>query len=315
MGRVLHSRVEAEAEAVEAAEPEVAAAAAAVGAVERPAGGLDAGVADGLGREGEGPLADELQAGRLGAPAVEQIEHDLGPEPRRGHAETRVAEAVRHLPLHGGAPELAEAGRGVDHPAPRVAELHAGQLREGGEEVLGQLRPRLRALLELLRHLAAEVVDGVVATPQDPVVLREPVVVELVGHVGEALSAHPTDRRPLVRRQGLRRERVVVDRRDVVLHAPQQRREGVGAQRDLARADTAEGRRGHDPDAVVLDARDLRVLVDPHAQRLGRGLEPPHQAGGVDERRPVPPPQAGAIGGGVDLGLHGLLVEQLDVLA
>ena len=52
--------------------------------------------------------------------------------------------------------------------------------------------------------LAAEVVDGVVAAPQDAVVLGQPVVVELVGVVGEALAVAPADGVELGRRSAAR---------------------------------------------------------------------------------------------------------------
>jgi hypothetical protein len=67
------------------------------------------------------------------------------------------------------------------------------------------------ALLVLLAHLAAEVVDRVVAAEQDPVVGAQTVVVELVRAVGEALAVLPADRVVLLRRQRLGHQRVVVD--------------------------------------------------------------------------------------------------------
>ena len=57
-----------------------------------------------------------------------------------------------------------------------------------------QPRERLVVAVEAVRHLVAEVVDGVVP-PEDAVVRREPVVVELVARVGEPLTPLPADRR------------------------------------------------------------------------------------------------------------------------
>ena len=39
----------------------------------------------------------------------------------------------------------------------------------------------------------AEVVEGVPTAPEDPIVRCEPVVVELVAHVREALAVRPSD--------------------------------------------------------------------------------------------------------------------------
>ena len=117
------------------------------------------------------------------------------------------------------------------------------ELRERGEEVPAELGPRLRPALQLGRHPAPPVVDGVVAAPQDPVVLGEPVVVELVGDVGQALAVAPADRRQLRRRERLGHHAVVVDRHDVVAQPAQQRLERVGAQGDPAARTLGERRR------------------------------------------------------------------------
>ena len=55
----------------------------------------------------------------------------------------------------------------------------------------GERRVGLGVELVLATHLAAEVVDRVVATPEDAVVTRETVVVELISGVGDALAPRP----------------------------------------------------------------------------------------------------------------------------
>src|SRR2546429_81970 len=111
---------------------------------------------------------------------------------------------VAAAPARGGAGEDAEPAAGVAHPAPCVGELEAGQLREGLEEVLGQPGERGRVRVARGADAAAVVVDRVVAAPQDPVVGGQPVVVELVASVGQALPVPPSAARPLGRRQWLR---------------------------------------------------------------------------------------------------------------
>ena len=57
----------------------------------------------------------------------------------------------------------------------------------------------------------AEVVDGVVAAPEDPVIGRAPVIVELIASIGHALGFGPADFGELARGQRLGDEHVVVD--------------------------------------------------------------------------------------------------------
>src|SRR6476620_5235932 len=87
------SGIEAEAEAVERAQPRVAPAAAVL-AVERPAGRLDPEEAERLGRERQRLVAHEGGRGGDAATAVDEVEHHRGAEPGRGHAEPGVAEGV-----------------------------------------------------------------------------------------------------------------------------------------------------------------------------------------------------------------------------
>jgi len=65
--------------------------------------------------------------------------------------------------------------------------------------------------VQLWRDPVAVVVDRVVAAPQDPVVRAEPVVVELVRAVADALTVAPADLGELGVGQGLGHEYVVVD--------------------------------------------------------------------------------------------------------
>src|SRR6185437_13168933 len=109
----LRLTVEAEAEAVEGAEPEVAAALAAVGAGDRGAGGLDDGRAQRLRREGQWLAVDQGKPHSFGIMVLGLVEQHLGGEAGRADAEPRVpgrigdASGVRH------AEERAEAAARV----------------------------------------------------------------------------------------------------------------------------------------------------------------------------------------------------------
>ena len=98
--------------------------------------------------------------------------------------------------------------------------------------------------LEPLVGAAAEVVDGVVAAPEDAPVVGEPVVVEQVAGVGEPVPLGPADGRALLGRERLGDQGVVPHRHDVGRQPAQQRRRNAfGAQRDLARHHLAVRRR------------------------------------------------------------------------
>src|SRR4051794_37360825 len=116
------SGVEAEPQAIEAAQPEVAPALISVGLRERAAGGLDPGPGEGLRRERERLGAHQLQSGALGIGPLEEVEHHLGSEARGADPEPCVAQGVRRAPAERRTEEGAEAGAGVDGTAPVVAE-------------------------------------------------------------------------------------------------------------------------------------------------------------------------------------------------
>ena len=150
----------------------VAPTAVAVGGGERPARQLDPGERERLGRERQRLGAHHLQRGPLGLPAVEQVQHHVGAEPGGADAEAGVAERVRRPAGVRRAEEREEPGAGVDGAAPLVAEPQPLELGEGLEELAGQQVERRRPVVEPAGDAAAEVVDRVVAAPQDPVVRR-----------------------------------------------------------------------------------------------------------------------------------------------
>ena len=157
--------------------------AGAVLAVERPAGRLDADEPERLGRERQRLVACTKSVDvRYAAAAVEEVEHHLGAEAGRRHAEPGVADGVARPGPDIAVPQNTQNRLHVSMAPPQMwLKRDALELREGGEEVLAQRGPRLGPALQLRATLPPPVVDGVVAAPQDPVVLGQPVVVELVG--------------------------------------------------------------------------------------------------------------------------------------
>src|SRR5207237_4598747 len=130
---------------------------------------------------------------QLGPLTAQQVEHHPGAEPGRGHPQPGVAERVRDAAAVRGAEERAEPAARIDRTAPAMAEPDAFQLRKRAEEVPGERGEGSRALIVGPADVAAEVVDGVVAAPQDPVVGGQPVVMELVTRVADALPVLPAD--------------------------------------------------------------------------------------------------------------------------
>jgi hypothetical protein len=108
----------------------------------------------------------------VGSP-LQQVEHDLGAEPAGADAEPGEAQRVGDPATAGGAEEGAEPAARVDHASPAVTKPDPFQLRERGKEVRREGGEGGGPLIVGGPDAAAEVVDGVVAAPQDPVVRSE----------------------------------------------------------------------------------------------------------------------------------------------
>ena len=193
-----------------------------------------------------------------------------------------------------------------------MGEAHALQLRERGEEVLGERGERLVVVVVLGADRAAEAIHGVVAAPQDPLVGGQPVVVEPVAGVADPLPAPPPDRLPLGGRQRLGDHRVVVDRGDVAAQRPLQRPEGAGGQQHAAGVHAPErAQHGHGPVTAAAETGGGGVLVDAHAGRQGGGAQAGGERAGVEHRGARAVPQAAAVQRRRDLGADRGPVEQL----
>ena len=116
-----------------------------------------------------------------------------------------------------------------------MREPHALELREDLEEVPGQQVVRLR-LLQPRVDPPGEVVVGVVAAEEHPVVEGAPVVVELVARVREPLAPPPAHGIQLRRRQRLAHEHVVVDGQGPQREPPQRPAERARAEHDAVGA-------------------------------------------------------------------------------
>ena len=167
-------------------------------------------------------------------------------------------------------------------PAQRWAEPDVLELREGDEEVRGQPPEHLEAIRTSGRRGGSDP-NRVTAAPHDPVVRREPVVVELVGGVADALARAPADPVELLVRQRLGGQHVVVDRDGVQPVAAQQAREHARGQHHPGRADhpgfgttrPRRDRRGIDVAAVPADLHTvLRTGAGQPEDQLRRVHDP-----------------------------------------
>ena len=272
-------------------------------------------VRSGSGGNGSGRRRTIASAVASRRASVEQVERDPAAEAAGADAEAGVAERVGDAAAERRAEEHREAAAGVDRAAPAMAEAQALELRERREEVLRELGERRLVVVELRADRPAVAVDRVVAAPQDPAVGGQPVVVELVADVADALPAGPADRgaHALVERLG--HQRVVVDRRDVAADRAHQRRVGARGQQDAARIDDPALGDDRHAGARPAERADRAVLVDAHAGADRRRAQSVGELAGVDERRAGPRPQPAEIRRRVHLRADLLGVEQLGLVA
>ncbi len=115
-------------------------------------------------------------------------------------------------------------------------------------------------------------------------------------------------------RQRLGHQRVVVHRDDVRAHPPQQRREGIGRERDVPRPHRTGVAAQQHVRAVARQRGHRRPLEDAHAERQACRPQPPGQPGRIDERGVGAVPAAAEVRRRVHLRAHGVLVEQHGVV-
>ena len=177
----------------------------------------------------------------------------------------------------------------------------------------GQQVERRRPVVELAGDPAAEVVDRVVAAPEDPVVAAS------AGSSGTgcrsrrcpagAASRSRPAARPTAARSSARSRRPAP-----CASAPACTSEGnalVPRATRPARTVCPDAVRTTIPEPSLSQVRDVRVLVDPHAEALGGVGQPPGQPGRVDQGVVVARPEPGEVRRRVDLGADRLAVEVL----
>ncbi len=178
----------------------------------------------------------------------------------------------------------------------------------------GQFGVGLGVELKVTSRLAAKLVDRVVATPEDGVVLGEPVVVELIAGVGNAFATVPANARHLLVGEWLCDECVVIDGRHVATGLANERGKDIRREGHFPRSDGAVG--GVNPDSVfdVLQPLDFGVLEYANAERLAGSLQSPDQAGRIDESRAVNVEERAFVRRGVNASLHLLFTEDFDMV-
>ena len=198
-------------------------------------------VAQRLGRERHRPAADVAQAGaprsrgRRAGRARRGRRSGVAPTPRPG-----VPDGVGD-PAAVRVPKKTEKRLQVSiAPPQRWREAHALELREGREEVLRELGEGGPVVVERRARPARRSGTRRRSRPRGSGRRRS----GGSSGTGSPCRARPWRRRQpidaaLLRRQRLGHERVVVDRRDVAAHRPQERRVGARRQQDAPGADRA----------------------------------------------------------------------------
>ena len=211
--------------------------------------------AERLGRERERLRAHELGLRGERALPVEQVEHHRRAEPRATRRRARCSRARRRRGRCIALPQNTQKRLQVSITPPHTwVNLTSSSCGNVSKKWLAELGPRLRAVLELGRHLAA---DSSRRRRSHPTGSGCPTSGGSSGTGWGCRDSPCRFRQPIdascsvVKRLG--DEAVVVDRRDVVPQPAQQRREGVRGERDLARPDRAERCRDEHPDAVALE--------------------------------------------------------------
>ena len=279
-------------------QPEPAAAVVAVGRREPVARELDHGPAQRLGRERDRLGAHVAQPRGLGVAAVEQVERGRGRRTARRRRRGRCSRSRRRAGRRARCRRRPRSGDEVSiAPPQRWVKRVPSSCGNVWKKCWASVANVGVVLVVARADRAAVAVDRVPAAVQDPVVGGQPVVVELVAAVADALAVLPADRatgRPA--RSPARSRR------------PARRSGGsraAAADRRWWRAGPAGADApGGGQDVRSPDVVDRGVLVDAHAG-ADRGVA---QAGGelagVEDPGAGVVPDAAAVGRGGDLGAH-----------
>ena len=149
-----------------------------------------------------------------------------------------------------------------------MAKRQPLELGKGLEEVLGQLRMGLVALVVGVADPVVEVVGGVVAAPQNPIIGRQPVVVEHVRHIPQTLTLNPAHGGHLLSRERLGHQHMVVDRDGVAAGTTDRPRIGIGGHHRVVGPDPSTWSADVDAIVLALDRLGRGVLIDRAAPSL-----------------------------------------------
>src|ERR1019366_4776733 len=130
----------------------------------------------------------------------------------------------------------------------------------------GQFGVGCRVELVLTSCFRTKVIDGVVATPKDRVVLGEAVVVKLKARISNALAVLPTNALELLCAERFGDERVVIHRHHVLASLANEGRKDVGRERDFGGRHGAVGRVDTNAAVDVFEPFDLGVLKNLYAK-------------------------------------------------
>src|SRR5438552_10901356 len=207
---VLPSARESDAERLEEAQ-EQAGPRALVDPSQRPGDDPDQKCSQRLGRNGEGPLADERQIEERARTVERPVRQDLAGQVGARDPLAGVAEPVDDAPAVRRTEERDEAQRGADRPAPGVRELQVAQGGKVPDEAGPQLGVMPLGMIATRVDAVAAIISRLARAEEDSVVGGQPVVLEEGAGVADALAAPPADRRALLRRERIADQDVVVE--------------------------------------------------------------------------------------------------------
>ena len=235
----------------------------------------------------------KLQLGKFGA--IQQTQSHPAAEPARHNAQPRIARRPGNSATVGSPCIHAKAGGTRNGPAPTMTEPQTLELGEGLEKSLGEAFKALRALLMTGLDASAEMINGIVAAPENSIVGGQPVVVKLVGLIAEPLTILPAKGGELIAAEGFGHEHVVPDRNRCSLHTSDRSLERVGRQQTLACAYPPRFGANLHPRAMAGKPLHGCLLVDAHPQLANRPQKAPCQPGRIHDRpvRGIHAPQVG----------------------
>ncbi len=259
-------------------------------------------------------LAYHFEVGVLARLPIDEVECHPCSEARRTDSEAGVSTNPGQVASVRSAPGRSELRCCGYRSAPAMGEDHTFELWERLEEVLCEDLVRAPGLVILFANSISEAVYGVVPAPQDPVVRRESVIVELVADISEALPTRPTKRFHLFRGQWLCHEHIVVDGDDEPSHPCYWTSIGVRRDNHLRCPNRTSCCCDDESAAGFFDVAHGAVVIHDDTKLLSDPAKAPRQAGRIDDRRTVWQVQASKVRWRLHSGAHCLAIKDHRVL-